>query len=83
MSQDPGIDSITDLWIPGIRTYVLLRAPKYYRVLSDVEFATEKIRAHVSDYESLFFSCLGLQGLRKAREFDSVDGFVVAVTPPN
>lgn len=82
MSQDPwdSLRGSSRLW--EYRNYILLRPTKDHRVVADVEVAALKIRAHVSDYESLVFSCLCLQRLRKARKFDSVNGLVIAVAAP-
>lgn len=80
MSLDSKLGSKLEIWTRRIR--ILLRPTKDHRVVADVEVATLKIRAHVSDYESLVFSCLCLQRLRKARKFEPVKGLVIAVAAP-
>lgn len=65
------------------RTYVLLRTAKDHSIVADSNLTAEKVRAHVSDHESLVFSCLRLQRFGEARKLDSVNGLIVAVAAPS
>lgn len=54
--------------------------PKNYCILADGDLTAKKVRAHVSDHESFVFPRPRLQRLGKARKFDAIYGFVIAVT---
>ena len=57
-----------------------VRTSKDHSVLVHVDSTTEKIRAHITDHESIFSSCLRLQTLGETWEFDAIHGLIIAIT---